>query len=261
MILLIAGTAEGREIFSLLGKRGYPVVAAVATSYGVQALAGEGPPERAWVLNRALDEKEMVSLLKEKGIRVVVDASHPFAVRVSAHARQACALTGVKYIRYARPAAQVPEEPRIFPCRDFYQAARTAVSLGETIFLTTGSKTLPIFVEEARKHGKRIVARVLPAPEAVAGCLALGLAPADVIAMQGPFSYELNRAFFAACRAEVVVTKESGPAGGTEQKIKAALDLDIPVVLIERPAEEGPRPVSTYAELLRVLETLPKESG
>lgn len=275
MILLLAGTADGREIFSLLKEKGYPVVATVTTAYGAQALAGgrtagaRAPAGGAngadgadgaggAVFSRALGAAGMAVFIREKKINAVVDASHPFAVRASANARRACKAAGVPYVRYERPMANLPEDPLIHAVRDFSRAARKAVSFGEPIFLTTGSKTLPVFVAEAKRAGKRVVARVLPAPEVLARCLALGLQPADLIALQGPFSYEFNRALLREYRAAVLVTKESGPAGGTEEKVKAALDLGIPVVLIKRPAARYPRVVSNYAELLGILENLPK---
>ena len=94
----------------------------------------------------------------------------------------------------------------------------------------------------------------MPDPDALAGRLALGLQPADLIAMQGPFSYELNAALLRQYRASVLVTKESGPAGGTDHKVKAAVDLGLPVVLIERSVKKYPLVVSNCRELLEVLD-------
>jgi precorrin-6A/cobalt-precorrin-6A reductase len=79
------------------------------------------------------------------------------------------------------------------------------------------------------------------------------LKPSEIIAMQGPFSYELNKALLIDYRASVLVTKESGPVGGTDNKIKAALDLGIPVILMERPVAAYPIVVSSCAELLEIL--------
>lgn len=260
MILVLAGTTEGREIFSLCRARGYPVLATVATPYGKRVLLEETvPPAGAGeteIVCAPLGRREMAALILERGIRVVVDASHPFAVFASENARGACADTGAAYIRYARPPAPLPESPLLHACPGFAEAAEKAVTFGETIFLTTGSKTLPVFAEKAKRHGKRLVVRVLPAPEAVAACLALGLPAQDVIAMQGPFSYEVNRALFRFYGASVVVTKESGPAGGTAEKVAAALDLGIPVVLVKRPAEKSSPAAGSPDELLRLLEEL-----
>jgi len=125
--------------------------------------------------------------------------------------------------------------------------------------LTTGSKTLPGFAAAARRSGKRLVVRVLPDPGVLAGCFALGLKSSDVIALQGPVSYELNRALFCAYRAEVLVTKESGPAGGTAEKIAAALDLGMRVVVVERPVLAYPLAVNSCAGLLQALESLGAE--
>jgi len=256
MILLLAGTADGREIFAQLVRRGYPVVATVTTAYGAQLLAEERSGGETQILVRALGDRELAALIAEKGITVVVDASHPFAVQASANALRACRVTNAGYVRYERPSCPLPESPLLYRCRDFNEAARRAVSLGETIFLTTGSKTLPGFVAAARRYGRRLVVRVLPDPGVLAGCFALGLKPADVIALQGPIGYELNRALLSAYRAEVLVTKESGPAGGTAEKIAAALDLGVRVVVVERPALAYPLVVNSFADLMQALEAL-----
>lgn len=252
-VLLLAGTAEVHEILPALVESGLTVVATAVTSYGAQILNEYAPGQ---VVARPLDGDGFVELMREKRVNVVVDATHPFASRVSKNAIRACKTLGVRYIRYERPACELPDHQLIFRCRDFQEAAQMAVSFGETIFLTTGSKTLDIFCEAARKAGKRLVARVLPEPGVLARCLALGLKPSDIVAMQGPFSYELNRVLLVDYGASVLVTKESGLAGGTDTKVKAALDLGIPVVLIERPGVEYPLVVRNCTELLEVLGVL-----
>jgi len=98
MILLLSGTGDGRKIFSVLSKKGYPVLAAVATSYGVRILSGECLSGGAQLSSQPLDSSAIVSLIQEKGIRAVVDATHPFAVQASANAIRACEITGVRYI-------------------------------------------------------------------------------------------------------------------------------------------------------------------
>ncbi|MGB9905697.1 MAG: precorrin-6A/cobalt-precorrin-6A reductase, partial [Desulfotomaculales bacterium] len=98
MILVLAGTTEGREIFSLCRARGYPVLATVATPYGKRVLLEEAVPfagaGETEIVCAPLDRQEMAALIRERGIRVVVDASHPFAVFASENARGACADTG-----------------------------------------------------------------------------------------------------------------------------------------------------------------------
>lgn len=246
MILVMAGTREGREVFSFCRQRGYPVLATVATPCGELALSGQnGRPAGEGQLGVAcarLNVREMAELIKSRGAVAVVDATHPYAAKASATARSACRQAGVLYIRFARPPAKFPSSHLIHRCPDYARAAEQAASLaagGKTIFLTTGSKTVNIFAAEAQKTGARVVARVLPVPESLEACLAAGLSPKDLVAVWGPLDYGANRELFRYFGASVVVTKDSGPAGGTEEKVGAALDLGIAVVVVERPSEDG----------------------
>ncbi|MCL4516050.1 MAG: precorrin-6A reductase [Firmicutes bacterium] len=248
MILLLAGTGDGRLLLAGLKKDGYQVIAAAATPYG-----GELLEMTARTIARPLDKDDLLALIKSEGITALVDATHPFARRASENAISACRETGVSYLRFEREKVRIPDHPLIHRCRDFPEAARKAAAFGEVLFLTTGSKTLELFLAEARKTGKRVVARVLPDPEVMARCFALGLRPPDIIAMQGPFSYQLNKALLAEYQATVLVTKESGSAGGTDTKVKAALALGIPVVLIQRPEVEYGLVVHDYQGLRAAL--------
>ena len=84
--------------------------------------------------------------------------------------------------------------------------------------------------------GCRIIARVLPDPVVLQECAGLGFRPRDIVAMEGPFSHELNVALFREYGAEVIVTKNSGQVGGSDTKISAAMELNLSLVMIGRPA-------------------------
>ncbi|MBE3589073.1 MAG: precorrin-6A reductase [Thermoanaerobacteraceae bacterium] len=249
MILVLSGTADGRRVVQELLDRGLPVMASAATPYGGQLLAGCG----AEIITGRLSEGELAGLVVKRRIRLLVDATHPYACLVSETARRVCAQNNIPYLRYRRAETVLPEHPLIYRVDGYEEAARKAVSLGPTIFLTTGSKTLEIFLNEAHRHGCRVVARVLPEPEVIQHCRQLGLRPADIVAMQGPFSRELNRALLKQYAATVMVTKESGDAGGTGAKIEAALELGVSVVVIKRPPEPAAETSGTIAELLEKI--------
>lgn len=252
MILLLGGTTEGREAARALASRGWPVVVSVATPYGAE-LARCGFDGEVLVGRR--DSSGFAALIGERGVEVVVDATHPFAVEARRNARRAAVQCQVPYLRFTRPPEPLPAHPLIRLAPDFAAAARLAAAHGPVIFLTTGSKTLPFFLPAARAAGRRVVARVLPEPEVIAACREQGLLPRDIVALQGPVTEELNRALFRAYGATVVVTKESGGSGGQAAKIKAALDLGIPLVVVRRPPEE---PGSFYeaAELIKRVDKL-----
>ncbi|RJQ29440.1 MAG: precorrin-6A reductase [Peptococcaceae bacterium] len=250
MILVLAGTGDGRDIVRMLADRGKRVVACAATAYGGELLACSGAHV---IIDQPLDKNELALLIERFRITAVVDATHPFAEAISAAAAGVCREKGMRYICYRRPALKLPENPLITFAADYQEAAEVAAAAGQVIFLTTGSKNLDVFLTAARAAGRRLVARVLPVPAVLTRCLELGLTAADLVAMQGPFSVALNRALLMEYRASVLVTKESGTVGGADTKVAAALDLGIPVVIIKRP-EPPAGAVNNPEEIWKELE-------
>ncbi|WP_066635845.1 precorrin-6A reductase [Desulfolucanica intricata] len=253
MILVLSGTADGRAVIKELVKKGYKVLATAATSYGGQLLSQSGAKE---IIARPLDQKALVEVIAQKGIKVIIDITHPYAEAVSQLAFSTCLENALPYIRYERPEFLLPEHPLIIHSDNYLEAAEKSVLLGETIFLTTGSKTLDVFTESALKKGRRVVARVLPHPQIIKRCIDQGLTPRDIIAMQGPFTKELNIAMLRQFQASVLVTKNSGTVGGLDTKIAAAMELKIPIVIVNRPKPLPSMTVSTVNDLFRELEKM-----
>jgi len=252
MIMVLAGTADGREIVKALASRGLRVLACAATPYGASLLEGSGALR---ISGGRLNGAGMEQMIEENKVAVLVDATHPYAEEVSAVAAGACRKKEIRYIRYQRLESPVRKHPLLYYARSYGEAATKAAELGEVVFLTTGSKTLEIFLEVAQRKGRRVVARVLPHPEVLQKCFDLGLAPADIVAMQGPFGYEINLALLRSYNASVLVTKDGGAPGGAAEKIAAALELGIPVVLVKRP-ESVPGAVGSIDELLEMIERM-----
>lgn len=233
MILVLGGTVEGREIAALLGCRGFNVLLTVVSDYGA-ALAAPEPSVQ--VLAGKLDPAGLAELISKREIRLVIDATHPYAKAATENSLKAALEAEVPYLRFERKSAAYSiEGPGIYWTKTCEEAAETAVSLGNTIFLTIGSKNLEPFVKNCHAADKRVVARVLPDAGVIQQCLKLGLLPKDIVAVQGPFSVEMNTAWLREYGADVLVTKDSGSIGGTDTKLQAAAQLELPVVVISRP--------------------------
>ncbi|MEN6413627.1 MAG: precorrin-6A reductase [Veillonellales bacterium] len=252
MILVLAGTLDGRDLAALLARQGYQVLVSVVSEYGKDLALQENLPVHSCPLDRA----GLIDFMQANPIKLVVDATHPYAVNISRNAIFACDLLAVPYLRYERSPLPLPCYDRLFVVPDYARAAQTAADKGNVVFLTTGSRMLATFISEPKLAQHRIVARVLPDPEVIRHCLELGLKPKDIIAMQGPFSQQLNCALFTAYQAEVVVTKESGAIGGSDTKLAAAISLNLPVVLISRPAIDYGRVVTSFQAALRYIEAV-----
>jgi precorrin-6A/cobalt-precorrin-6A reductase len=105
--------------------------------------------------------------------------------------------------------------------------------------LTTGSKTLGTFTKHLLGDPEiRLVARMLPRLDNMEKCSELGMEQKNIIAMQGPFSREMNEALYKHYGTTVMVTKESGRTGAVDEKVQSALELGIHVLLISRPEVE-----------------------
>ena len=246
MIFVTAGTQDGRELAGALLQAGYEVTASVVSSYG-EKLLKQYP--RLIINDKPLDEEALEDYIRQHGVRLFVDASHPYAANVSENAMRACRAANIPYIRYERASVPVDYD-KAYPVESYEEAASTAARLGATVFLTTGSRNLKAFVLSDALKGHTIIARILPTAGVLKECEELGLTPKQIVALQGPFSEELNIALYRQYGADVVVTKNSGEIGGTDTKITAAKKLGLPVVMIDRPKLDYDVIAYTFEEVL-----------
>ncbi|WP_196603378.1 precorrin-6A reductase [Pectinatus haikarae] len=235
MIFLAAGTQDGRQIAQLLLQNGYEVTASVVSGYGKILLSGH---QKLTVIEQMLDEKAMQKILQDINAKIFVDASHPYAVNISQTAMRVCRQLGIYYLRYERPAISLPDYEKLYKTNSFEAAAKKAFELGRNVFLTTGSRHLTEFTAQIKSPEQTLTVRVLPAVESIQACINEGILLKHVIAMQGPFSKELNKSMYAHTKAEVVVMKNSGSLGGSDTKLSAAIEAGIFVVVIGRPPLE-----------------------
>ncbi|MBR3383229.1 MAG: precorrin-6A reductase [Clostridia bacterium] len=244
-ICVFAGTTEGRRLVGYLEGSNAEVTACAATEYGGELLSREG---NIRVRTGRMDEAEMERFLREAGFDLVIDATHPYALEATVNISAACENAGVRYERLCRDASSLPEEAAILP--DAESAAEFLSRTEGNVLLTTGSKELSAFAS-VPGFAERFYARVLPMEDSLRLCREAGLAPSHVIAMQGPFSKELNAALLRSLGAAYLVTKESGRAGGFIEKAEAARETGAKLVLIGRP-QIGSGGLS-FAETARLL--------
>ena len=293
MILLIGGTSETAPLASGLAEAGYAVLVSMATA--APLAIGDHPR----ISRRAgrLDEEGMVALGKEKGIRAIVDAAHPYAEVAHEAAHNAANRLGIPCLVFRRPAALTPESGRHpdavpvdgaapiiekgFPgssaetasipsidallkvaghrlappaesppdnaghseatespvrfAADHAEAAEMAFASGRPVLLTTGSRNLAPYAETARRTGVPLAVRILDAPESPAACRAAGIPEDRIIAGRGPFSVQDNLAAIRRFDIGVIVTKESGRAGGFDAKLAAAQQANCRLIVLRRP--------------------------
>ncbi|SFU83666.1 cobalt-precorrin-6A reductase [Xenorhabdus koppenhoeferi] len=230
LIHIFGGTSDARQICEMMDIAGMDYCLSVATPTGAQQAEGI----RGEIVIGRMESEGMVKDLQQRGTGMVIDASHPYAERLSQNVANASQKLGVPLIRYIRPSdIDAVEHALIHKVTTIEQACEVASRLGSRILLTTGSKQLADYLTYLK--GKTVLARVLPTAEVLVMCESLGLSVDQIFALKGPFSADFNRAFYQFCQAEVVITKESGEQGGFKEKIEPCLSLGLPCIVICRP--------------------------
>ena len=220
MILLLGGTTEGRVLADRLAASGRPVMSSLAGGVSASSLpAGEVR------LGGFGGVAGLVDYLRSERIEAVVDATHPFAARITAHAVEACRSCGVPLLRLSRPGWGSRPDASNWHWVDSLAEARTAaLGLGDRIFLAIGRQSLAEFAEVADRY---VLARVIDLPDfsPTAGW--------TLLRARGPFDRDAELALLREHGIEVLVTKDSG--GPAVAKLDAAAQLGVPVVMVRRP--------------------------
>ena len=256
-IYIFGGTTEGRQLSRFLADNGAEVAVSVVSEYGARQ-QGDHPGISLSVGPRTKDE--MANMIE--GFDLVIDATHPYATEASDNIRIAADDVRVRTIRLRREEGD-SKDPRheeelnrtILWVRDREEAAELAMKKTEisrkNILLTTGVRDLPFYC--GAMDVDRIYARVLPSEESIRVCQREGIRSQNIIAMQGPFSAQLNGALIQEFDIGVLITKESGNTGGFREKLQGCRSCGIPAIVIARPEEQGLTYDEVCEECIRLI--------
>ncbi|MFI9404974.1 cobalt-precorrin-6A reductase [Nocardia sp. NPDC052316] len=220
--LILGGTREAREIADIAsGERGFDIVSSLAgrvrdplLPVGAVRVGGFGGVDglREWLSANEID--------------TVVDATHPFADLISAHAAAAATDLGLPLVHLRRPGWTAQHGDRWLRVPDLAAAAKTVGELGERVFLTIGRQGVGAFAGLTEPW---FLIRAIDPPEGA-------LPPRhELLLARGPFTVEDESRLLADRRIDVLVTKDSG-GDQTDAKLAAARAAGLPVVMIDRPA-------------------------
>lgn len=239
-ILILGGTGEARELAAALMAAGVDVLSSLAGRVRQPRLPA-GPVRTGGFGGAA----GLTEFLRAEAITAVVDATHPFAAAITAHAAEAAAAAGVPLLVLRRPPW--PAEPSWQSVPDIGAAAAAVRGWpGESVFLTTGRRDLGAFAADDRH---RFLVRAVDPPEADQPAPPLMTLLLD----RGPYTVDGESALMREHRVGLLVTKNSG-GPMTAAKLEAARALAIPVLVVERPPLPPLPPggcVATVAEALR----------
>lgn len=225
--VVFSGTSEGREITEYLNNKGVETFVSVATEYGKDTME-----DMAFVKIHSgrLEGYAMAEFIK--GCDFVIDATHPYAQNVTKNIVSICCDLNIEYIRLLREDIAFNNGITV---NNIEEAVNYLKNTEGRIFVSTGSKELH-FYSQIPDYKNRLVARVLPLEDSIEKIKDLGLK--NVIYGKGPFTYEENIEAFKKYSAKWLVTKSSGKNGGFEEKIEAAMALNMNIVVIKRPCDE-----------------------
>ncbi len=230
-ILIFGGTTEGREIAQFCADNGISADICVATEYGASLL-----PKSVFlgIMTGRLDCSEMKHLLMN-GYKMVIDATHPFAEEVTKNIRSACYDIGLPCYRLLRDETAVSYGIAVRSMDELVDELNKSNGI---ILSTLGSKEAEKLTE-VRNYRDRIWIRAVPNEKVIDLCVSLGYDKNKLILEKGPFSAEQNMRHIKMSGADIVVTKESGNAGGYKEKSEAAKLCSAELITVLRPKETG----------------------
>lgn len=258
-ILIFGGTTEGRLLAEYCSKQNIEAWISVASEYGEEILQAESDSS-VKILQGRMDRYQIEKFILDNGILLVVDATHPHATLVSAEIKEACTKTGIRLERCIRPEGTNWLDNNCIMADSIEDAVSFLSSVDGAIFATTGSKELEALCR-IPDYQKRVYARVLPTSGVLKKCEDLGISGRHIIAMQGPFSTEMNILFLKQTGANWLLTKDSGSAGGFQEKIAAAHETGTRLVVIKRPVETGISLDECKKLILKETRTIPVENS
>jgi len=240
-ILLLAGTSEAREIASQLAEAKIEAIASIA-----------GATKRPLPL--ALEtrtggyggEAGQIKFLQDNKITAIIDATHPFAEKITARTSHIARRLGLPCLHLIRPPWE-PEEGDKWTFIASEEEAAKHIPVGTNVFLATGRKTLDKFDNLPDRF---LLSRQIDQPEG-----AFPFPGGTFLIARPPFTFEDEVALFTSHNVGVLVVKN---AGGTASKSKliAARKLGIPVLMISRPSPPQGEVVSTVQAALNWVRTL-----
>ncbi|MBF0342871.1 MAG: precorrin-6A reductase [Nitrospirae bacterium] len=234
-VLVLGGTTEGITTARELELKGVDYYVSTATAYG-HRLFREKFGSRAILEN--FTNESLKRFIVSNNITRVIDCTHPYAHVITNVAQAVCGELGVEYVSKIRNT-EIDTEfeyDRLVAVSSLNEAVRAIIGLSiKRPLFTTGSKELGFLKDFPPHTGVEVFVRVLPFEQSLRKCFEAGLRSQNIIAMHGPFSYEINTAIIRQYNIDCIVTKRSGKEGGFYEKVRTAVDCGIHIIVVSAP--------------------------
>ena len=251
MIGFVLGTGEGRDILSHVNKYTDEIVVSTATEYGYEIYK----EFKAKHFNyKPLNEDEFKDLIIKFGINVFVDASHPYASEVSKTLIKVCNDLNVEYIRYERKSYfnNLIDNKNVIFIDKYEYLGEVFKNIDGNILNTTGSNNA-LKIEGLKSESNRIIHRILPSPKVISRLLDNGISMENIIAIKGPFGFEINNGIIKEYKIKALITKDSGEEGGMKEKVDSALLNKVKIIVLKRPEINYGRKFNNIREMLNFI--------
>ena len=251
MIGFVLGTGEGRAILSHVNKYTDEIVVSTATEYGYEIYK----EFKAKHFNyRPLNEDEFKDLITKFGIDTFVDASHPYAYEVSKTLIKVCNDLNIEYIRYERKSYfnDLKDNENIIFIDKYEYLEELFKNIDGNILNTTGSNNA-LKIEGLKSEKNRIIHRILPSPKVISRLLDNGISMENIIAIKGPFGFEINNGIIKEYTIKALITKDSGEEGGMKEKIDSALINNVKIIVIKRLEVNYGRKFNNIEEMINFI--------
>ena len=233
-IWLIGGTAESAGLARAIAQTNLPCTISVTTP---SARSLYPTASNLQVLVGRFNVSQIEEFLQQQQIVAILDASHPYAVEISNNAIAASQKLQIPYLRYERP---ILKQGKLGESLDSFETLLSGNYLqGQRVLLTVGYRPLELF--QPWQEQATLFARILPSAIALESAIASGFTQDRLICLRPPICAELEKALWCQWDISLVVTKASGTAGGEDIKRTVAAQLNIPLIVIDRPTIEYPQ--------------------
>ena len=240
-VLLLAGTSEAKQIAAGLNVRGIKTIASLAGA--TRAPKSMEVETRVGGFGGA---EGFRTYMREAGISAVIDATHPYAARITKRTADICAADGIGHLHVLRPP-WVPRQGDNWTEIASEDLAAKIIPKGATVFLGTGRQTLDRF---AGLEGCRVICRQIDPPTAP-----FPFEGGEFLIGRPPFPVEREKSLFKALGVDWIVVKNAG-GDPSATKLTAARELQIPVLMIARPDMPDCARVDNVSAALRWAERL-----
>ncbi|MBQ9026893.1 MAG: precorrin-6A reductase [Methanobrevibacter sp.] len=234
-IFLLGGTKDSTELIKHL-KDNYDthILTTTTTEYGSKLAIEAGSDD---TIARPLLKDEIIEIIGNGDFDLLIDATHPFAEHITKTSKSVSEICNIRYIRFERPSLSFDDidTSHIVYAKSFEDAGQ--IIAGQypegNILHFAGANTMEDVLKNVSTE--RFYPRILKVPKSIEKCENLGVVNDHIIEMKGAASLKENIDLIEKYDASVMITKESGEIGGVIEKIEAANQKDICLIMIKRP--------------------------